>query len=171
MITNLWLGWSIGQTYAPLSTNTRPCFALHRVEYRQTYASLSTKTRPSPFLCIRWSLGRNLCSTLHGNLLVMIPIYLSLQSRLAGNSSATRKALTTRSCEVIVNGSPLTINTNFMTVNLQVITRNKPCTRIFAVSHVVRSKVFIRIQYKTESKVLCCPSVHTIANAATCRSL
>ena len=94
------LGWSIGQTYAPLSTNTRPRFALHRVEYRQTYASLSTKTRPSPFLCIRWSLGRNLCSTLHGNLLVMIPIYLSLQSRLAGNSSATRKALTTRSCEV-----------------------------------------------------------------------
>ena len=35
----------------------------------------------------------------------------------------------------------------------------------------VQSKVFIRIQYKTESKVLCCPSVHTITNAATCRSL
>ena len=35
-------GWSIGQTYAPLSTNARPCLTLHRVEYRS-----------------------NLCSTLH----------------------------------------------------------------------------------------------------------
>ena len=43
-------------------------------------------------------------------------------------SSVARKFLTTLTCEVIVNGSPLTINTNFMTVNLQVITRNKPCS-------------------------------------------
>jgi hypothetical protein len=54
----------------------RCCLALHRVEYKQTYASLSTKTRPSPFLCIGWSIGQNLCSTLHENLLIMTPIYI-----------------------------------------------------------------------------------------------
>ena len=41
------LGWSIGQTYAPLSTNTRPCL-LPCIGWSigQTYASLSTNARP-----------------------------------------------------------------------------------------------------------------------------
>ena len=46
------------------------------VHTRQTYASLSTKSRPSPFLCIGWSIGQNLCPTLHENLLIMTPIYI-----------------------------------------------------------------------------------------------
>ena len=109
--------------------NTRPRFALHRVEYRQTYASLSTKTRPSPFPLHRVVYRSRPMLHSTRNLWIMIPIYIihMITSR-STISSVARKFLTTLTCEVIVNGSPLTINTNFMTVNLQVITRNKPCT-------------------------------------------
>ena len=104
------IGWSIGKSmlHSPRKPDPRLSFASGGV-WVKTYAPLYTKPVDHD-----------------------TDIYYPYDHARPTISSVARKFLTTLTCEVIVNGSPLTINTNFMTVNLQVITRNKPCILLTA---------------------------------------